>query len=303
MNTLRAVLLLLVAVTACAPPPGSADSCAVEKLAELPVTMVSGLPRVTVAVNGRPADLLLDTGATILVLTEPAARRLAVDEDIETRYTQVAVGGFSMSRGLLVDRLGLGATELADQRAVQLGFGLDGFGSPPPDGILGNSVLHRYDVEIDFPAGRMTLYRPRFCPGGPIPWQGAYTTIRRPPSPLNQRYHIMPVRLDGQDLVAMIDTGSTATIVDTAVAHRLGVDPDSLTAARGIPVQGVAQTKGTLWRHRFDSLEIAGRRYQRPELAIVALGTTADMLIGQNFLRGRRLWLSFGSDTVYVSAP
>jgi len=101
----------------------------------------------------------------------------------------------------------------------------------------------------------------------------------------------------------MLDTGASATIVDLAVARAVGVDQATMTAERGIPTQGVAETKTTLWRHRFGELVIAGQRYRNPTLGIVDLGNTADMLIGQDFLRRRRVWLSFSSDTVYLSDP
>ena len=61
---------------ACAPGQPM-DPCAVERIAQVPLDMAEGLPRVTVAINGRPATMLLDTGANAVILTPAAARRLA----------------------------------------------------------------------------------------------------------------------------------------------------------------------------------------------------------------------------------
>lgn len=286
---------------ACAPgqPP---DPCAVERIARVPLDMAEGLPRVTVAINGRPATMLLDTGANAVILTPAAARRLGVEEQSQEMLAATAVGGATYGRAVNLATLSFAGTEINDQRAAEMALPMDRFGGELLDGILGTPVLNRFDLELDSEAASLTLYRARACPGGAIPWPRPYAML-----PMLSRARIahitVPVRINGMPAAGLIDTGATHTMVDLALARRLGVPEAALAPAASLETQGLGPAAGRYWRHRFARIELGGRAYTNVELAITDLGNEAEMLVGQDFLFGRRIWLSRESDTVYISDP
>ena len=46
-----------------------------------------------------------------------------------------------------------------------------------PDGLLGVDILARYELDLDLPHGKATLYRGRTCAGMLPGWKAPYATI------------------------------------------------------------------------------------------------------------------------------
>ncbi len=299
------MLLLLVALAGCAPPlvPDSAEACRVERLAALPMRPLENRWVVDVMADGKPATMMLDTGATTMTIGTDAAERLGLRLRPDMRSTVTALGGTVYRRVFEIDRLGLGgetverqlATEMTAAQTAGLGY----------DGIIGMRPLAGYDVEIDFPARTFSLYRARFCPSRPPPWPQPFAAFPRSWSAGHSRLNLPMVagRLDGRRVHALLDTGATTSLVDTATARAVGAP-----GSAALPGQtGVARTMSDnsvpMWRHRFGELVVAGARIREPELWVVGLGMTADMIVGLDILHRFRIWISNASDTVYIAAP
>ncbi len=76
-----ASMSLAMAGCVAAPPGGSAEACAYDKVAELPLTFRNGLPVLAVTIDGAPARLALDTGATTTTLFDPVVARMNLRTD------------------------------------------------------------------------------------------------------------------------------------------------------------------------------------------------------------------------------
>lgn len=112
----------------------------------------------------------------------------------------------------------------------------------------------------------------------------------------------IPAMLDGQPVVATIDTGAANTLVDRRAALRLGVTEAALAADQGVAGHGVATADATIRVHRFNRLQIGAETATDPVLGVVDLPTQAgDLLIGMNYLRGRKLWLPLSSQRIDIS--
>lgn len=113
------------------------------------------------AVNGQPARLLLDTGASHTVLATPSAVRLG----LQTTASAERAGGVGAAdhatETAVVDELRLGAVRL---RAVavwtfdleHVNCALAARGGAPIDGAVGGDVLRPAEAVIDY--ARATLY-------------------------------------------------------------------------------------------------------------------------------------------------
>lgn len=103
------------------------------------------------------AELVLDTGASTIVLSKALARKMALDKDpkYETAQLKVADGRTSEGRYLL-----LSSVEVEGARAEKVGavFAVGRFDSGYlKDGLLGMSYLNRFGFHIDFQRKIMTL--------------------------------------------------------------------------------------------------------------------------------------------------
>ena len=138
------------------------------KAAEVPLRpFVSGATRMRtfgleVVVNGKPARLVLDTGAAGIVLTHPAAERVGLARVTDATVRGIGdnakpTGGYRAIAG----RLQIGDVEYRDAVISVADRSLVGI----EDGLIGSNVLGEFLITLDFAGGKMRLdplpdYRP-----------------------------------------------------------------------------------------------------------------------------------------------
>ena len=300
----RAAAALLALLSACAAPaPGSDEACGFTRVGEFLLTNQLGLPMITIALDGKATRLVLDTGASITTLTQSAAKRLDLRGAGVIRIKAQGIGGNSDATAASPNSFVVAGVSLPERIVMVMPFDLRGFGDPPPDGLLGTDVLAQFDVELDFKSGTGALYRPRNCPAGKPAWTVPFSTLPVIPESPSGRIQIA-TELNGRRLAAMLDTGATSTIVDIRTAHRLGISDDDLARDRVAQVNGAAAEAAKVHIHTFDTLRIGGEVFFKTALGVVEMPhSSGDMLIGMNYLKGRKLWLSLSSRRIYLSAP
>jgi predicted aspartyl protease len=302
--------LLAALLTACAPQPepGSAEACRIEQVATVPL-LPPDPPRtsrwaVEVLLDGKPARMMLDSGANGLSISTEAALRLGLRQRSDMRASTTGLGGTVYRRVFEADTVAIGAqtrptptlmVETTDAQSAGRGF----------DGILGMEVFDRNDVEIDFPARTLSLYRARFCPQGRPPWQGGFLSFPRAGAGQHRtgNHPMIEVRLDGRAAHALVDTGATITVVDQSFAVSAGAPAEPPDGAPRGTTGTMSEATLPMWLHRFGVLEIGPVRIVQPELWITDLGMAADMILGLSHIGRMRIWISNGSDMVYLAAP
>jgi len=101
-----------------------------------------GAYRTTGSINGRMTDLLVDTGATSVALSEVEARRLGIPYRLQGDKTQVrTASGTAAAYSVMLDRVRVGAIELRQVEGVVLK------GRLPEQVLLGMSFLKRVKLE------------------------------------------------------------------------------------------------------------------------------------------------------------
>ncbi len=307
----RAFALALLAVTAlplltlaaCAsdPAPLSPGTCEVRKLSELPVTMVGRLPVVPVKIDGIDARMVLDTGADRLLVTEAALPHLRLNADRHRPGFSRGVNGTTGSFAASVERLIVGTVDLGHRDADVLPF-VWPTGITPPDGFLAGSILFIFDLDIDIPHRRVTLYYPRICPDGAAPWPLPSTTLEAEPTLAGHAHLAVQATLEGQAVTATIDTGAEISLVSRRTAAAVGVDEATLAKDTAITTLGFGTTPRTARLHRFNELRVGNELLIGRVMAVADIPDGAgDMLLGEDWLLGHRIWLSFASRRVYVA--
>ena len=113
---------------------------------------------------------------------------------------------------------------------------------------------------------------------------------------------LLPVTLDGAAGWAILDTGAQLSVVGLTMAGRLGLNEQTMADDPLIRQHGVGPAMRMAHVHRFGVLRIGPTETRNPVMAVLPQEAgLADMLIGEDFLRGRRVWLSFRPAQVFVT--
>jgi len=70
-----------------------------------------------------------------------------------------------------------------------------------------------------------------------------------------------------------------------------------------VTVSGQGPRLVTMRRHRFRSLAVGGETMQAPEIWVAPVRFTpiVDMLLGEDWLAGKRVWISYATRQVFVA--
>jgi hypothetical protein len=114
---------------------------------------------------------------------------------------------------------------------------------------------------------------------------------------------VLPVELDGVRLRALLDTGAGLTLVAAPGIVRLGLTAAQLRNDPGQAVNGLGPSTVVMQRHVFQALRVGTQTTGHPSfwVAPVRLTPIVDMLLGADWLAGRRVWISFATKQVFVT--
>jgi predicted aspartyl protease len=303
-RALCAVTMVLAAAIAmmAAPVCAAAQDCRPELRADISESPMGNVPIVSVRVNGLPADLLFDTGAERTILTPAAASRLRIVAHYEYARHMRSIGTAVSGGTAKLSNFVVGGMTTRGFRVLVGSVSLPTVDGRPLDGLLGADFFDDFDVDIDLANRRVLLYAPQSCPSEAPAWNEPYTTIAANRS-LHDRL-FFPVALDGHRLAALIDTGAQLTALDASSAAAMGVTGAELARDPVATLRGAAAEIVKSHAHRFMRLDIAGQVVRDPLMMVAPLGLQdADLVLGADFLRAHRVWLSYASHLVFLGRP
>jgi predicted aspartyl protease len=282
-------------------PVAAAGGCGTVRLGETTVATLRNAPIVTLSANGVPVTLLLDTGAEGTILTPAVAQRIGAQRPrVEFQRQLRGIAGSLQSSEAELRSFTLGGVVIPWRRVRVAPVNVASVFSGPLDGVLGADTLSSFDVDFDLPGHRMVLYQKQTCPGAAPAWTEPYATISAGRSRGDHLF--FPVRLDGRRTDAFIDTGSQFTVLSTRAALAVGVTAAVLARDRMVTVRGAAGEQLAARVHRFSQLEIGAETIRNPEIVVTDVSLSdADLVLGIDFLKSRRLWLSYGSQQIFLS--
>ncbi len=267
----------------------------------MPLVPRDGLLLVEVAIDGQPARMALDTGAQRSVLsTQAVARlRLALDEVAGTPLR--GIGGIEHRRNALPRSVAIGGLPLVRRspaRDISLAVGTLHGGL---DGLLGRDFLAAFDLVLDMPDRSLALYEIQGCSGAFLP--PPYVRLRGE-APLDAAL-VLEAELDGVPLRAQLDTGAGRSTVTAPGMIRLGLTSERIADDQVTMLRGFGPNMVAARLRRFARLRVGPATLDAPLLALVPvrLPPYPDLLLGTDFLAGRRLWISFTTRQVFLAHP
>jgi hypothetical protein len=287
-------------------PATAQAACAVDRQATVPLQVSKGTITLPVEVNGITATFILDTGAQRSVVTEAAVHRLQLARDQWVGTTMGGIGGIDRRPNAVPHSLSLGGVPLV-RRTLNRDTSLTvaklphaSAGNQTVDGLLGRDFLSRFDLDLDLPGHRLTLYQVSDCVGRFLPWAGDYAAI--PISIPTGQAIVVPVVLDGKSLHALLDSGASSSLLAAPGMYKMGLDPATLSADPSGQISGLGSRTLTVHQHRFGWLKVGDQNISSPLLWVepVRLSPIVDMLLGADWLVGRRVWISYSTGQLFT---
>jgi predicted aspartyl protease len=299
------LLLVTLCLAGCAADPSGrrADgTCPLIPLAQMPLEVRSNLLFVQAKINDETVRMLVDSGAERTLLTEAAVDRLHLPRDMHHATRTMGIGSPTATwDARLPNGIVLGTTRFPVDTVTVGRFNIEEGNSWSVDGLLGADILLAFDVDLNLPERLVTFYRARReCPDAAPPWSMPYialsgVTIRR------DRL-MLPFQLDGASGLAVLDTGAQVSSISRSMAERMGIAAADMASDRTIMAHGASPDQVSVHIHRFRQLEVGPAVVQEPALPVVPMAVgMGDGLIGADFLRGRRVWLSYSTHRVFVT--
>lgn len=293
------------------PPALAAAKCQLQQIGMLPVDMQGPRPLVSAKINGVQARFLIDSGAFYSSISRDAAAQyhLAV--------TPIWGGSFYVG--------GLGGAAKANLATVQsfefLGVDLPKVGFLVIDqnvwgeaaGSIGQNLLRISDVEYDLANGIVRFLKPVACEGQPL----AYWAVNTPYSSVDLQYMdivrselLVTATINGQPITALLDTGSSRSLLSLQAAARAGITPGS----PGVKYLGLSGGIGPgtfkAWLAPDATFQIGGERVEHAHLLIGDLPTPPvgyvgdrppDMLLGEDFFLSHRIYVAYSRRKLYFT--
>ncbi|MCR0983410.1 retropepsin-like aspartic protease [Roseomonas populi] len=297
LRRLRACLVaaLPLALPACVAPCDGGPSTTVG------VALQNRLPVMPVEVNGRPVPFVMDTGASLTTLLPEGVAVLGLPVDRLRFSSGVGIAGETRAQNVLLSRMRVGGHDLRNLSVPVAAYSRPG--GARVAGLLGADLLRISEVELDMPARRVTLHDGRRCRLAAMPGQGAYDAI--PVALVGGGLMVLPVEVNGQPMRALFDTGAEASLLRRSLAPAIGVTEQEVTRLPMGTAHGIGTGGVEVRLLRGVTVRIGAERMAGASLLLGPLPASApfDLILGQDYIGGRRFWLSYAEQRLYVQRP
>lgn len=263
----------------------AADACRLVELASLDLDTDPGHSlAIPASIDGHDIKMLVDTGSVYSMLADKTVT------DLGLRRQSMRGGSLEMFGGeKLRDFTNAANVKFGNMVADTMVFIVMPDGKlATANGTLGPDILHSYDIEFDFGNNKFNIFKPNTCGDVPVYWtHGVWAEV---PMRVDSSWHIrMPVVLNGKNVIAEVDTGSSVSVLSRSVMHDVfEID------ANGPPPA-------------FTTLSFAGVEVGNPDIYVPPASTQVSdlvdhLILGRSILRRLRFYISYKDQKIYLSA-
>jgi predicted aspartyl protease len=272
-----------------------AQECESNRLATVKTdTLSDGRIKIPVNVEGRPLFFMVDTGGTETTIKWEQAKELGLAPK-QTSQKLLGVAGSMMNAYVTSSNFSLGELNIKN-----LPIYVEARNLAEADGTLAPDVMRDYDVDIDFARNSLSLISQDHCPGQAVD-RTPTGSIVIPMAVTGDGHVRFLVKIDGQDIMATLDTGSVISFISMRATALLGIDPKA-------PELRLVRDTGTyqVSTYPFKSLDFGRVSVRNPPIAIFsdnfAKGLGSDLILGTDVLRHMHLYIAYGEKRLYITA-
>jgi predicted aspartyl protease len=281
--------------------------CSLMKMTQMPLVELGGHYAVVAQINTAMRPIIVDTGAEVTMFTLKAAEDLKLTPDEASRATlkpTLGIGQTSADLHLNVMASVLGLGDLIYHNRSTVVAPMD-FGQKPESaaiGLLGDDILSQYEVEFDFISKVLTFYSPLNCYDSFIPWTGSYSTI---PFDHHGAKIVVDVVFNDERVRAIVDTGNNMSFISRKSPALWNVTDDQLTKTKAqstSPMNGGTSLPIDLYT--FDKIKIGNESFAQKTIGTVDVDLiTGSANLGMDYFKGRKLWISYRNEVMFMSRP
>lgn len=295
--------LVALAMLAASPAQAAAPSaCKFVQLARVPLSYAGVGMSVTMdgTINGKPARMLADTGASETYVTHAGVLRFGLLSRATGRRVS-GVGGESELYAARVDQFAAGPARSSATTMFVTGSETANMAF---DAIAGARYLLQSDLEINLANKEMSFFKPIDCGSTHLAYWDANAVVvpfsHNEDQRENPRFDVM---LNGVRLTAMIDSGATISSIELGAARRAGIDVDGPDVARGPGAAGIGTRAVASWYASAKTFSVGDETVRNPTIAVIDTGGTlpVDVLLGTDFLRSHRVLFAMSQRKIYLS--
>jgi predicted aspartyl protease len=288
-------------------PNAALAQCKIERQTTVPLTLLHNRAIVPMSINETPGQFEIDTGSddTILSAEYAKASHVGIDRHANEQVT-IGVGNKETLPAFPVHARHIQFGDIPFYDWEFTASNSEIFPSEHISGLLGRDFMHYFDIELDLTDGKMTVWRLFNCTELTPPWKGDYDTI--PMKKIKGSAMTMPIWIDNAFMDVILDTGAGGLIITHTAANRAGASDARLAQDEQAGGQGLGGGFQAA-RHQFGTLLIGSQEIRSPYVRVDPTDTStsgikaysgADGLIGLAPLHAQRLWISFGTATLFV---
>jgi predicted aspartyl protease len=219
-----------------------------------------------VMVNGSPVKLVLDTGASGIVMSRPAAERAGL-----ARVSNATMRGFGdNSKGTggyraIAEHFRIGEVEYRNALISVADQNLEGV----EDGLIGSNVFSEFLITLDFPGGRLRLEPlPGYRLGDEFPDRVEIPEMRDAARVFRFGHILLiPVRVGSREGLFVLDTGAARSMI----SYDLATEVSKLAHDDKNALRGLSGRVGDIYQTGNVVLEFAG--FAQKNLAMTSIDT------------------------------
>jgi predicted aspartyl protease len=301
---LLSIALCLPAALSCSASARADDAtptCTYLQLTELPLRYTGSGLQVTTngTIDGQPATMLVDTGASSISLSRTLTERLDLPLSMTGRYAE-GIGGYSRIYSARVREFAIGPGKAGKGHVQVIG---DTGSAPQYDAIAGAPFLLQADMELSLAEKKLRFFRGNDCGKAFLGyWPGEIFVIPFERHNDNSPNPHFTIEVNGVKLDAIIDSGATTTAIMAGAAKRAGLKLDAPGSVRLGYSVGIGSDRVARWSTIADSLRIGGEVIRNAEISVIDTeGPNVDVLLGDDYLRTHRVLFAMSQEKLYIS--
>lgn len=286
------------------PPAAAEEDCRLQIVASVPLEEAKNHTGVAVEViiAAHTFHFLVDTGSPASVMTEQTADTLGLTQLGLPGISYFKLFGGEKTRHYVGAKdIKIGGTNIPSAKFIVVSTERLHHGEQY-DGLIGADFLSLFDADFDFAAHKLNLFLPHRCSGRAVYWTENEDHIAKFPFALLHDHINLPVVIDGKKVDAILDTGSSSTVMDMHLAEtEFGLTPQSPNMERLSAADDPAPT----YRHTFKTLQFGGVTVNNVPVLLIPRDkskVSIDLIIGMREINRLHLFIAYKERMLYVTA-